>query len=138
RPAATPAPTAFRRYGWHVLKERETTRRDRDQGGPRLPLYPGDPGRPTVNVNSGHYPGTGGVLGLTRAQLDEAKKNNVKPAGGAGFAYIRGPDGALIEVQGDMPAERFNHVHMFHDDPFCAQLWYQKHLNAPAPQGRRG
>ena len=37
-----------------------------------------------------------------------------------------------------MPAERFNHVHMYHEDPFCAQLWYQKHLNAPVPQGRRG
>jgi hypothetical protein len=27
---------------------------------------------------------------------------------------------------------------MYQDDPFCAQLWYQKHLNAPVPQGRRG
>ena len=78
------------------------------------------------------------MLGLTRAQLEEAKKNNVKPAGGAGFAYIRGPDDALIEVQGDMPAERFNHVHMYHEEPFCSQLWYQKHLNVPVPQGRRG
>ncbi len=68
----------------------------------------------------------------------DAKKNNVKPAGGAGFAYVRGPDDALIEVQGDMPAERFNHVHMYHEEPFCSQLWYQKHLNVPIPQGRRG
>ena len=29
-----------------------------------------------------------------------------------------------------MPAERFNHVHMYWEDPFCAQLWYQKHLKA--------
>jgi hypothetical protein len=62
----------------------------------------------------------------------------VKPAGGAGFAYIRGPDDALIEVQGDMPAERFNHVHMYHEEPLCSALWYQTHLNAPVPQGRRG
>ena len=62
----------------------------------------------------------------------------MKPAGGPGFAYIRGPDDALIEVQGDMPAERFNHVHMYQEDPFCAQLWYQKHLNAAVSQGRRG
>jgi hypothetical protein len=78
------------------------------------------------------------VLGLTRTQLADAKKNNVKPACGAGFAYVRGPDDALIEVQGDMPAERFNHVHMYHEEPFCSQLWYQKHLNVPVPQGRRG
>ena len=47
-----------------------------------LPLYTGERAD-TVNINSDTYPGTGGVLGLTRAQLEEAKKNNVKPAGGA-------------------------------------------------------
>jgi hypothetical protein len=31
-----------------------------------------------------------------------------------------------------MPAERFNHVHMFQDQPFCAQLWYQSRLNVAA------
>jgi hypothetical protein len=29
-----------------------------------------------------------------------------------------------------------NHVHMFQEHPFCAQLWYMKHLNAPIFQGR--
>ena len=38
---------------------------------------------------------------------------------------MRGPDDALIEYQGNMPAERFNHVHMYQDQPFCAQIWYQ-------------
>jgi catechol 2,3-dioxygenase-like lactoylglutathione lyase family enzyme len=137
QPPATQPQTAFWHFGWHVLKERETMARLRDQGVTLLPLYTGE-GDNTVNINSDTYPGTGGVLGLTRALLDEAKKNNVKPAGGAGFAYIRGPDDALIEVQGDMPAERFNHVHMYHEDPFCSQLWYQRHLNMAAPQGRRG
>jgi len=49
---------------------------------------------------------------------------------------MEGPDDALVEYAGDHPAERFNHVHMFHDDPFCAQLWYQTHLSAPAVAGR--
>jgi catechol 2,3-dioxygenase-like lactoylglutathione lyase family enzyme len=138
QPPATQPQTAFWHFGWHVLKERETMARLRDLGVTLLPLYTGDPDRPTVNINSDTYPGTGGLLGLTRAQLDDAKKKGVKPAGGAGFAYIRGPDDALIEVQGDMPAERFNHVHMYHENPFCAQLWYQKHLNVAPPQGRRG
>jgi hypothetical protein len=31
-----------------------------------------------------------------------------------------------------MTAERFNHVHMFQDQPYCAQLWYQTRLNLPA------
>jgi catechol 2,3-dioxygenase-like lactoylglutathione lyase family enzyme len=137
QPPATQPQTAVWHFGWHVLKERETMARLRDMGVTLLPLYTGE-GDKTVNINSDTYPGTGGVLGLTRAQLEEAKKNGVKPQGGPGFAYIRGPDDAVIEVQGDMPQERFNHVHFYHEDPFCAQLWYQKHLNAPIPQGRRG
>ena len=139
---ATPPPTepqtAIWHFGWHVTDTR--ARRDVYQSRPEVtlvPLFTGiDDGE--VFVSSDTLPGTGGVLGLTKAQIVEARKNNVQPAGGAGFAYIRGPDDALIEVQGDMPAERFNHVHMYHEDPFCSGLWYQKHLNAPAPQGRRG
>ena len=137
QPPATQPQTAFWHFGWHVLRERTTMARLRDQGVTLLPLYTTDEGA-TVNINSDTWPGTGGVLGLTKAQIAEARTNNVQPAGGPGFAYIRGPDDALIEVQGDMPAERFNHVHMYHEDPFCSGLWYQKHLNAPAPQGRRG
>src|SRR5947209_5312085 len=41
-----------------------------------------------------------------------------------------------MDVQGGMPQDRFNHLHFYHEDPFCAQLWYQKHLNAAIPQGR--
>ena len=82
-------------------------------------------------VSSDTYPGTGGVLGLTRSQIAEAKAKGVKPAGGAGFAYLRGPDDSLVEYQGNMPAERFNHVHMYQEQPYCAQLWYQTHLNVP-------
>ncbi|MGH9140545.1 MAG: VOC family protein [Vicinamibacterales bacterium] len=137
QPPATQPQTAFWHFGWHVTNERQTMARLRADGVTLLPLYTGDGDR-TVNINSDTYPGTGGVLGRTRAQLEEARQNNVKPAGGAGFAYIRGPDDALIEVQGDMPAERFNHVHMYHEEPFCSQLWYQQHLNVPIPQGRRG
>ena len=74
------------------------------------------------------------MLGLTRAGIAEAKAKGVKPAGGAGFAYLRGPDDALVEYQGNMKVERFNHVHMFQDQPYCAQLWYLRHLNVPPPK----
>src|SRR5580765_3435650 len=137
QPPATQPQTAIWHFGWHVTNERATMARLRADGVTLLPLYTTEEGG-TVNINSDTSPGSGGVLGLTRAGIEEAKKNNVKPAGGAGFAYIRGPDDALSEVQGDMPAERFNHVHRCHEDPACSQLWYQKHLNAPVPQGRRG
>ena len=29
-----------------------------------------------------------------------------------------------------------NHVHMWQEQPFCAQLWYRKHLNAAPVAGR--
>jgi catechol 2,3-dioxygenase-like lactoylglutathione lyase family enzyme len=29
-----------------------------------------------------------------------------------------------------------NHVHMWQEQPFCAQLWYRKHLNASLVPGR--
>ena len=48
---------------------------------------------------------------------------------------MAGPDDALVEYLGNLPAERFNHVHLWQEEPFCAQLWYQKHLNAPPSRG---
>ena len=136
-PPATQPQTAFWHFGWHVTDVRATLDRFQKQHIPLLPLYTGE-GTRTVYVSSDTYPGTGGVLGLTRAQLAEAKAKGIKPAGGAGFAYLRGPDAALVEYQGNMPAERFNHVHMYQDQPFCAQLWYQRHLNViyAKPPGR--
>jgi catechol 2,3-dioxygenase-like lactoylglutathione lyase family enzyme len=137
QPAATQPQTAMWHFGWHVPNERAALARMRAAGVTVLPLYTNDEGG-TVSISSETYPGTAGVLGLTKGQLAEAKKNDVKPAGVAGFAYIRGPDDAVIEVQGDMPAERFNHVHMYQEEPFCAQLWYQKHFGAAASPPRPG
>jgi catechol 2,3-dioxygenase-like lactoylglutathione lyase family enzyme len=138
-PPATQPQTAFWHFGWHVTDVRATLDRYLRQNIPLLPLYTGSgDGTGTVFVSSDTYPGTGGVLGRTRAQVAEAKATGVKPAGGAGFAYLRGPDDALVEYQGNMPAERFNHVHMYQEQPFCAALWYQTHLNVPPPAPRAG
>ena len=137
QPPATQPQSAMWHFGWHVTSERQTHARFVRDGVTLLPLYTTDEGG-TVNISSDTWPGTGGVLGLTKAQIAEAKANGVKPNGGAGFAYIRGPDDALVEYQGDMPAERFNHVHLYQEHPFCAQLWYRTHLNAVVPQGRGG
>jgi hypothetical protein len=49
---------------------------------------------------------------------------------------MEGPDNALVEYSGNQPKERFNHVHMWQEHPFCAQLWYRLHLNAPSMPGR--
>jgi catechol 2,3-dioxygenase-like lactoylglutathione lyase family enzyme len=132
---ATPPPTspqtAIWHFGWHVANTRAsldtyTARR----GVALLPLYTTDAGG-SVWISSDTWPGAGGVPGRTRAQIAEAVAAGVQPARTGGFGYMRGPDDALVEYAGNYPAERFNHVHMFHDDPFCAQLWYVRHLNAP-------
>jgi catechol 2,3-dioxygenase-like lactoylglutathione lyase family enzyme len=131
-PPATQPQTAFWHFGWHVTDVRAALDRFLKQNITLVPLYTGTgDATGTVFVSSDTYPGTGGVLGLTRAQVADAKAKGVKPNGGAGFAYLRGPDDALVEYQGNMPAERFNHVHLYQEQPYCAQLWYQRHLNVP-------
>ena len=45
-------------------------------------------------------------------------------------------DGALVEYVGDYPVERFDHVHLWQEDPYAAFDWYVEHLNAtPRAQG---
>lgn len=134
-PAADPQATAYWHFGWHVTDERKSYALYRTRPEVKLlPLYTTDEGG-SVFVSSDTWPGTGGLLGLTKPQIADAKAKGVQPLGGAGFAYMQGPDGALIEYQGNMPVERFNHVHMYQEQPFCAQIWYAKHLNAALPRG---
>jgi hypothetical protein len=134
-PALAPQ-TAIWHFGWHVTDIRKTLATYKSRPDVKhLPLYTTDEGG-SVLISSDTWPGTGGVLGLTKEQIADAKAKGVKPTGGGGFAYLQGPDGAIVEYQGDRPVERFNHVHMYQEEPFCAQLWYQQHLNAPVFQGR--
>jgi catechol 2,3-dioxygenase-like lactoylglutathione lyase family enzyme len=128
--------TAIWHFGWHVTDTRQTL--ESYTGRPDvtlLPLYTTDEGG-SVFISSDTWPGTGGVPGRTKAQIAEAKATGVQPTRTGGFGYLQGPDNALVEYAGNHPAERFNHVHFYQDDPFCAQLWYQKHLNAPVFAGR--
>jgi Glyoxalase/Bleomycin resistance protein/Dioxygenase superfamily len=133
---ATSPPTAIWHFGWHVPDTRaslETYQRRPDVG--LLPLYTTEEGG-SVFISSDTWPSTDGTPGLTKAQIADAKATGVQPTRTGGFGYMRGPDDALVEYAGNHPAERFNHVHMFQNDPFCAQLWYQTHLNAPVFAGR--
>ncbi|MEK6284521.1 MAG: VOC family protein [Acidobacteriota bacterium] len=45
------------------------------------------------------------------------------------FAYMKGPDGALVEINSSQ-TRAFIHVHLYSDAPLCAAEWYQKHLGA--------
>jgi catechol 2,3-dioxygenase-like lactoylglutathione lyase family enzyme len=135
-PPATSPQTAIWHFGWHVTDTHaslKTYQAKRDVT--LLPLYTTDEGG-SVFVSSDTWPSVNRTPGLTRAQIAEAKAKGVQPTRTGGFGYMKGPDDALVEYAGNYPAERFNHVHFFHDDPFCAQLWYQTHLNAPVVPGR--
>jgi catechol 2,3-dioxygenase-like lactoylglutathione lyase family enzyme len=135
-PPTTSPQSALWHFGWHVTDTRKSLETYKGRKSLKLlPLYTTDEGG-EVFVSSDTWPGTGGVPGRTRAQIAEAKANGIPPTRSGGFGYMQGPDDALVEYAGNHPAERFNHVHMFHDDPFCAQLWYQHHLNAPVYAGR--
>jgi catechol 2,3-dioxygenase-like lactoylglutathione lyase family enzyme len=131
-PPTSEPQSAIWHFGWHVTDVRKTlaTLQTHDDVT-LLPLYTTDEGG-SVQVSSDTWPNVGNVLGLTRAQIAEARASGVQPKGGGGFAYMAGPDDALVEFAGNYPAERFNHVHLWQEHPLCAQLWYQKHLNAPA------
>lgn len=137
---ATPPPTspqtAIWHFGWHVPDTRRTLASFEGRSDVALlPLYTGD-GDGSVLVSSDTWPGSGGVLGLTKTQIATAKAAGVQPTRTGGFGYLRGPDDALVEYAGNHPAERFNHVHLYHEDPLCAQLWYRRHLNASVYAGR--
>jgi hypothetical protein len=132
-PPSDSTSTAFWHFGWQVQDERQNLALYKTRQEVRLaPLYTTDEGG-YVLISSDTWPGTGGLLGLTKAQIADAKARGVMPKGGAGFAYILGPENTLIEYAGNTPLEYFNHVHMWEEDPFCAQLWYQQHLEATIP-----
>ncbi len=135
-PPATSPQTAIWHFGWHAVDSRRSLESYKTRPDVKLlPLYTSEEGG-SVLISSDTWPGSPGVLGLTKAEIAEAKAKGVQPARTRGFAYMQGPDGAIIEFLGNFPAERMNHVHMFQEHPFCAQLWYQKHLNAPPVRGR--
>jgi catechol 2,3-dioxygenase-like lactoylglutathione lyase family enzyme len=136
RPPTSEPQSAIWHFGWHVPDARATLEVFKARPEVKLqPLYTTDDGG-SVLINSDTWPNVGGMLGLTRAQIEEARRSGAKPPGGGGFVYLKGgPDDALVEFAGNHGAERFNHVHMWQEHPFCALLWYQKHLKAPVRPG---
>ena len=138
-PPAIAPQSAIWHFGWHVTDLRAARQKFRGiTNMSLLPLYTGD-GSGAVDISADTWPGKGSVLGLTAEQIAAAKATGEKRGGGPnGFGYLRGPDNVIIEYQGVQPQERFNHVHMYQDQVFCAQVWYQQHLNAPQMPGRGG
>jgi hypothetical protein len=131
-PDADPDVTAYWHFGWNVTDSRKSLETFRGQDL-LVPFYTDDQGD-FVGISSDTYPYPPGVPGRTKAQLAEAMAQDLKPRQVAGNGYIHGPDHAIVEFTGNAP-ERFDHVHMWQDDPLCAQLWYQTHLEATPRRG---
>lgn len=65
-----------------------------------------------------------------------------KPPGSFFFAYVDGPDHALIELN-TASHHRFGHVHLLSEDPVAAGEWYKRHFGltgyiGPEPRVYRG
>jgi catechol 2,3-dioxygenase-like lactoylglutathione lyase family enzyme len=131
-PPLTAPQSALWHFGWHVPDVHQSLAQFQQRPEVHLlPLFTTEEGG-TVFTSADTWPGANGSLGRTKSEIAEAKAQGLQPTHGAGFAYMEGPDHALIEYQGNLPAERFNHVHMYQKDPYCAELWYRDHLNAPS------
>jgi len=59
-----------------------------------------------------------------------------KPPGGFFFAYVDGPDHALIELN-TATHHRFGHVHLLSADPVAAGAWYKKYFGVTGYIGPR-
>src|SRR4030095_13317950 len=117
----TPPPTAPQsaiwHFGWHVTDTRASLESYKARPAVTLlPLYTTEAGG-SVFVRSDTWPRTGRTPRLTKAQIAEAQASGVQPTRIGGFGYMEGPDHALVEYAGNHAAERFNHVHMYQDDP---------------------
>jgi catechol 2,3-dioxygenase-like lactoylglutathione lyase family enzyme len=59
-----------------------------------------------------------------------------KPPGSFFFAYVDGPDHALIEIN-TASHHHFGHVHLLSADPIAAGQWYKKYFGIPGYIGPR-
>jgi hypothetical protein len=97
-----------------------------------IPQYTGPEGS-TVDFSSDTFPGF-----LTSSQVEDAKRKELKPTHQGGYFNWYGPDGVVMETT-DGRAEAYRIIGMFQEQPYCAVLWYRKHLNAAdRPASGRG
>src|SRR4029077_18910420 len=129
-PPPTPE-TVIWHFGWILQDSRAELERFKTMGLTTIPMYTEENGG-TINITSDTWPGT-----LTRSAIADAKAKGVAPTKVGGYQYLKGPDGAMWENNGNGPV-RFDHLHMFHENPVCAQEWYITHLGRTRPPQRGG
>jgi hypothetical protein len=124
--------TSVWHFGWNTPDSRKYDERFRAMGLKIAQMWDAADGK-LVDMSSDTLPGL-----PTQEQILEMRAKGVQPTQKGGFGYLRGPDDAMIENAQAGTVERFNHVHMYHEHPRCAMLWYAEHLGATIPQGRGG
>src|SRR4029077_11209708 len=130
-PPTTQPQSAIWHFGWNTPDSRAYLQRFHTLKLDVVPMY-ADPENTVIEISSDALPNF-----PTTARIKELRAQGTQPARVGGFQYLRGPDGSLVENAGNFPpTEYFNHVHMFHEDPACAQLWYTTTLaGRPAVDG---
>ena len=131
--------TAFWHHVWSAPDARAVLQRLRS-ADPRfdssrfIPQYTGPKGG-TVDFSSDTFSGF-----LTTGQVEEAARKGQTPTRRGGYFNWYGPDGVVMETaDGGGGAEAYRIVGMFQEQPYCAVLWYQRHLNAADnPASSRG
>ena len=124
--------TSVWHFGWNTPDSRKYNEKFRAMGLQIAQMWDAADGK-LVDMSSDTLPGL-----PTQEQILELRAKGTQPTRQGGFGYLRGPDGAMIENAQSGQAERFNHVHMYHEHPRCAMEWYVTHLGARTPQGRGG
>jgi catechol 2,3-dioxygenase-like lactoylglutathione lyase family enzyme len=124
--------TSVWHFGWNTPDSRKYNERFRAMGLEIAQMWDAADGK-LVDMSSDTLPGL-----PTQEQILEMRAKGTQPNRQGGFGYLRGPDGAMIENAQAGQAERFNHVHMYHEHPRCAMEWYATHLGARLPQGGAG
>src|ERR1700710_65383 len=81
-PPVSEPQSAIWHFGWHVPDARATLETFAAPDEVRLlPLYTTDEGG-SVPISSDTWPNVGGVLGLTKGQIEDARRTGAKPLGG--------------------------------------------------------
>jgi catechol 2,3-dioxygenase-like lactoylglutathione lyase family enzyme len=119
-------------FGWNTPDSRKYDQDFRAKGLEIAQMWDAADGK-LVDMSSDVLPGL-----PTQEQILEMRAKGVQPTRMGGFGYLRGPDGAMIENAQSGNVERFNHVHMYHEQPLCAIQWYVQHLGATKPLDGKG
>jgi catechol 2,3-dioxygenase-like lactoylglutathione lyase family enzyme len=123
RPAPVRPQSAYRHQVWLTANVREYVARARAHGMQLDPLYTSDEGA-IVDVSTDTFPGT-----LTKTELAAARAKGVTPTRQAGYTYVRGPEGQVVEgFERAGAMDRLAQIDMWQEDPICAELWYAAHL----------